>query len=231
MTNIYEDGRYLAANPNWHSEDSAWKAQLVREILQRNAVNALSICEVGCGAGQVIGNLASTFPAHIKFHGFEISSQAFEICRRSERTNLRFEHGNLLDETNRHFDVVLAIDVIEHVEDCFGFLRGLRERGTFKVYHIPLDLSVQSVLRPNRLMHARTHIGHIHYFTRETAFATLTDTGHQIVDWSFTCGALELPVESLGSRLLNGPRRLISWFSDDLAARLLGGFSLLVLAK
>ncbi len=231
MTNIYADGRYLESNPSWHSEDSSWKAGHIHAILQDNKISPTSICEVGCGAGQVLTSLASSYEPFVQFSGFEISPQAYEICRKSEQENLRFTLGNLLERSDLHFDVALAIDVFEHAEDYFGFLRRINERAVYKVFHIPLDLSVQALLRPTRLMHARDHVGHIHYFTKETALATLIDSGHEIIDWRFTNGALELPVESVGARVLNIPRRIISYFSSELAARLLGGFSLLVLTK
>jgi 2-polyprenyl-3-methyl-5-hydroxy-6-metoxy-1,4-benzoquinol methylase len=54
---------------------------------------------------------------------------------------------DFLEEKDTYFDVVMAIDVFEHVEDYLGFIRRLRVKGEYKVFHIPLDLSVQTVLR------------------------------------------------------------------------------------
>ncbi|MDX9745689.1 MAG: hypothetical protein WCX84_00020 [Syntrophales bacterium] len=92
-----------------------------------------------------------------------------------------------------HFDIVMAIDVFEHVEDCFGFLRKLKEKAEYKIFHIPLDLSVQTVLRSFPIIHGRKSVGHIHYFTKETALETLKDTGYLIIDYFYTGGSLELP--------------------------------------
>ena len=42
-------------------------------------------------------------------------------------------------------ETALLMDtVLEHLEDYFGFLRKLKTRATYKVFHIPLDLSVQT---------------------------------------------------------------------------------------
>jgi hypothetical protein len=38
----------------------------------------------------------------------------------------------------------MAIDVIEDMEDYFTFLRALHKKGTYKIFRIPLDLSVQN---------------------------------------------------------------------------------------
>ena len=83
------------------------------------------------------------------------------------------------------FDVLLVMDVVEHIEDCFGFLRSIREKAEYKIIHIPLDMSVSLLVR-NRLMDVRKSVGHIHYFSKQTALALLEDTGYQILDWFYT---------------------------------------------
>lgn len=227
---IYEDGTYLSNNPAWHEADSAWKAAQIRRILARNDVNPSTICEIGCGAGEILSCLANDY-AGASLFGYEISPQAYEICSGKARRNLAFYLDDLLSRPDQRFDVVMAIDVFEHVEDYLGFLRKLRERGEFKVFHIPLDLSVQSVLRSTPILKGRTSIGHLHYFTKETALATLTDTGYEVVDYCYTRGSLEVPKRGWKANLMKLPRRLMFSASEDLAARVLGGFSLLVLAK
>ena len=227
---IYGDGTYLEKNPTWHEEDSLWKAKHIARILQRNNVAPSSLCEIGCGAGEILRCLAHTFGPAVSFDGYDISDQAFEICRKKEMGNLRYHLKNLLDEP-LVFDVVMAIDVFEHVDDYLGFLRKLRTKGTYKILHIPLDLSVQSVLRGNRLLNDRQTVGHLHYFTKETALATLRDTGYEVLNYSYTSGSLELPNLSWKARAMKLPRKLAFELNQDLAVRILGGFSLLVLAK
>jgi hypothetical protein len=128
------------------------------------------------------------------------------------------------------FDVAMAIDVFEHVEDYFDFLRRLRTKATYKVFHIPLDLSALSLLRrePSRM---RKGVGHIHYFDKDIALASLEDTGHEIIDWTYTSGRTELPNLGWKSRLMKGPRKAVYALNADLAVRAFGGYSLLVLAR
>ncbi len=130
-----------------------------------------------------------------------------------------------------YFDIVMAIDVFEHVEDYFGFLKKLREKAEHAIFHIPLDLSVQTVLRSAPIIKYRKSVGHIHYFTKETALETLKDIGYEIVDYFYTGSSLELPNRGWKANLLNAPRRLAFLVNKDLAVRLLGGYSLMVLAK
>lgn len=228
---IYEDGTYLDRNPTWHEEDSPWKAKQILRILEKNNIRPSTICEVGCGAGEILRRMADELGSEVDLTGYEISSQAYELCRGKERPNLRFLHEDLLQGGQKTYGLVMAIDVIEHIEDLFQFLRKLRQKGDYKIFHIPLDLSVQSVLRGSPMMRARASVGHIHYFTKETALATLTDTGYEVVDYLYTGGSLELPHRGWKAELLRIPRRVLSSIHQDLAVRLLGGYSLLVLAR
>jgi hypothetical protein len=80
-------------------------------------------------------------------------------------------------------------------------------------------------------MEKRTKLGHIHYFTKETALAALKDAEYRIVDCFYTNISLEFSKYGWKNRLMNLPRKLLFAIHQDLAVRILGGFSLLVLAE
>jgi len=227
---IYEDGTYLDANPSWHEEDSAWKARHIVRMLHANRIEPRTVCEIGCGAGGILDCLADSFAPDVRFSGYEISPQALELCKSKERSNLHFFPADAFDDEGG-FDLAMAIDVIEHVEDYYGFLRKLGTKGAFTILHIPLDLSVQSVLRSSRLLRDREAVGHIQYFTKETALATLREAGYEVVDCFYTASRLELGNLGWRASLMKLPRRLLFSLNQDFAARVLGGFSILVLAK
>ena len=126
----------------------------------------------------------------------------------------------------------MIIDVFEHVPDYLGFVEKCREKATYKIYHIPLDIHVSSVFR-NSFLRNRYTIGHIHYFTADSAISALRDTGHEIIDCFYTNGAVGLFKEhpSFKKAIANVPRWLLSKFNLPFTARLLGGYSLLVLTK
>jgi len=230
-TDIYKDGTYLRQNPSWHEEDSRWKAKQIAKLLKQNNIVPSTICEIGCGAGEILNCLAIDYFGGTEFFGYDISPQAFEICTTKEKRNLHFFLEDPLDDDELAFDVAMAIDVFEHVEDYLGFLRKLKKLGTYKIFHIPLDLSVQTVLRGSPIMNARMSTGHIHYFTKETALATLDDAGYELVDHFYTSGSLDLRNRGWKANLLKLPRRMSFSIHEDFTARVLGGFSLMVLAK
>jgi len=228
--NIYLSGEYLKYNPTWHSEDSPWKANLILKIIQRNNLHPTSVTEIGCGAGEILSQLHSKLPDNVTFTGYEISPQAFKLCQQKQNERLNFKLLDIFDEENAFYSLVLAIDVIEHIEDYIGFLKKLRLLGQFKIFHIPLDLYLLTILRPSPLQTSRRIQGHIHYFTRETALATLKDAGYEIIDYFYT-PSYDLPTKSKVKLILKWPRKILYFLHQDFAVRTLGGFSLMVLTK
>ncbi|WP_081851142.1 bifunctional 2-polyprenyl-6-hydroxyphenol methylase/3-demethylubiquinol 3-O-methyltransferase UbiG [Bradyrhizobium sp. URHD0069] len=226
---IYSNTEYLASNPTWHVEDSPWKAQKIYEILRRNNLKPSRIAEIGCGAGEILVQLKAHLPES-SFVGYEMSEQAFALARSRERAGVRYVNANLLDEEVR-FDALLCIDVFEHVDDYIGFIKSLKRYADYKIFHIPLDLSVQAVARVDALPEARRRVGHLHYFTKETALETIRYCGYEVIDANFTALAIEPPNRGLRANLMKIPRILLSKVAPDFAARVLGGWSLMVLAK
>lgn len=227
-TDMYKTGEYLKKNPSYHVEDSPWKAKQILQMLHKHGLKPQSVCEIGCGAGEILNQLSSHFP-EASFFGYDISSQAILLAKKRENDRLHFFCEDLLEMNSHPYELLLSIDVFEHVEDYMSFLKRLRSKGKWFIFHIPLDITVHGILR-GLLIQFRTKLGHLHYFTKETALATLADTGFEIVDWCYTPGGLDL-AKSFKGRLGIWPRRLLAVINRDLAVRLLGGFSLLVLAK
>ena len=127
-TSIYTDGNYANAHPEMHVPDSMWKANNILKILSRNKVSPKNICEVGCGAGEIIKIIHDKSPKDTQCYGYEISPEAFEMCETRKRERLRFFLKNILKENEIFFDLLLCIDVFEHVEDYLGFVRKLRNK-------------------------------------------------------------------------------------------------------
>ena len=99
------------------------------------------------------------------------------------------------------------------------------------VIHFPLDLSVLSVLRESPLLHVRRKVGHIHYFTKGLALELLDECGFEVIDYHYTGAAISSPQRGFKSRLFGQFRRLIYFLNKDIGVRLLGGETLMVLAR
>jgi len=228
--NIYMDGEFLKKNPLWYIDESPFKVKQILRMIQKNQLRPKTICEVGCGAGEVLKLLQEKMDATCRFCGYDISPQALEICKSRANESLQFKLADISQEANTFFDLMLVLDVIEHVQDYYGFLNGIRQKSELKIFHIPLDLSVQAVLRKRGLLKRREMHGHIQYFTKETALETLKDVGYELLDYFFTPRCIELGEETV-QKIARLPRKICFAIHQDLTVRILGGYSLLVLAK
>jgi SAM-dependent methyltransferase len=227
----YTEGDYLEQNPEWHRLDSAWKAGQILRILQKNQLAPQSVGEVGCGAGEILKHLQDHLDDECCFWGYEISPQAYALCQEHANERLQFVLGDFLIKADRDFDVLLLIDLIEHLEDYFTFLRQIRSQSEYKIIHIPLELSVQNLLWMGPILQNRQQVGHLHTFCKETALQTLRDVEYEIIDFCYTASGSVPSVLSWRNGLARLPRKFFFALHPDWAVRILGGYSLLVLAR
>jgi SAM-dependent methyltransferase len=229
VENRYLDGEYLATNPTWGEEDSAWKARMILRLWQRSGLPVpASVAEIGCGAGGILAGLRAGFPDSVAFHGFDIAPAAIELARRHSAPRLEY-HCEDLTGAGRRFDALLCIDVFEHVENPFEFLRTIRNIAPIVVFNIPLEMHLAGILINHQLW-TRRHYGHLHFYTAAVAFETLKECGYEVVAHSYISRLMDLP-RSLSEYVFWLPRKLVSLLNPELSARTLGGTSLLVIAK
>jgi hypothetical protein len=228
-TAIYTDGEYLKENPSWHTEDSPYKAQLVIDILTENKVDFTTCADLGCGAGLVTELLAKHYTKK-QLSGYELSPDAQKLIEQREKLeNLRFYNDNLLT-SDKKYDVVICLDVFEHVEDFFGFLRSLKLRGHKFVFNIPLDMNVMKLLT-NGIKYAREEVGHLHYFNYYSALATLKDCGYNVKSAHLSAAFLKIPPRNKRQAAILPIRLMSVLFGKHFAAKVFGGVSLVVYAE
>lgn len=224
----YRNGRYETCNPEWHDEDAAWKASQILDFISTMLPLPSSICDIGCGTGGVLDALVDQLPG-TRLFGVEPSPQAAKLAQEKHPRIEIINSG--VSAIDRRVELVMALDVFEHVEDYFTFLRSLHGIAPRYLFHIPLEMSVSAVARMAPLIEGRTRIGHLHYFSRETALAVLAECGYTVIAERYTPAALSAPATRLRTSLLRLPRRTGSKVVPHLTARLLGGFSLLIMAE
>lgn len=220
----YISGEYLDHNPDWHESIGRWKYRQIAGFLEE--IHFETIIEVGCGSGAVLDGLAAAYPtASIVGYDLSPSLDAF-WARRDER--ILFHRGDFFS-TGETADLILLLDVFEHVEDYMAFLKDLSTRANYFIFHIPLDLFALACLTEN-FARKRKEVGHLHYFSMRSAIATLEDCGYEILGQRLTRpGSI---VKTTYARFLRVPRALGHvLFGASRNARILGGYSLAVLCE
>jgi SAM-dependent methyltransferase len=231
MQDIYNDSTYLKSNPEWHEEDALFKSEKILKLLEKIPGAFQTIAEAGCGSGQILVELSKKLPDIIKFYGFDISNDAIAIAKKKETARIKIEQKDFAgDEAeNYFFDVLLVIDVIEHVENYFKFLDGIAKKGKYTIFHIPLDMSLWSLFREKMLIESKERVGHIHHFTEDFIKSILADHGFKIIDQIYTEPSFE--VKSFKQGGINNIRKLLFAINKKFASKTLGGYSILLLTE
>lgn len=230
MEDIYNNNTYLNNNPTWHEEDACFKATKIMELLKRNSITFDTVCEAGCGSGEILVQLEKNLPGVKKFFGYDISNPAINIAKKKETAKIRFDVKNLANKNeNSFFDLLLVIDVIEHVDNYFAFLDGIASKSQYTVFHIPLDLCLWSLFREQMLIESKNRVGHIHNFTEDFIKSILSDYGFKIVDQMYTPPTFEKV--SFKQKLVNTARKVLFRINEKLCTKTLGGYSILLLTK
>ncbi len=229
---FYTDGGYYASNPDWHLEESSFKANMVLEFIKKFQLPTNLVVEVGCGAGGVLAELMKNLPAESVLKGYDISPQAIQIAGKKAGPRLSFYLDDYTELRELKADLVLVLDVAEHIDDVYSFLRRLRDRGRYFIFHIPLDMSCRTLLKPHVLLQQRTSVGHIHYFTEETMLWMLRDVGFEVENFIYTKPDVDLIKPGSFKQWVKKILRKFSYsINKKLSVKLWGGYSALILAK
>jgi SAM-dependent methyltransferase len=105
----YTSGDYAERHPDWHVEDSPWRAEQILRMMRRNRMQPRTICEVGCGAGEILRQLQDRMNDGCIFFGYDISPQAMRLAQGRANKRLTFKPADIREERGVYFDLLLII--------------------------------------------------------------------------------------------------------------------------
>ena len=229
---LYVNGEYFKNNPDWDIADAKWKVDVIFNLLQKNNITPKEVIEVGCGAGENLVELLKRDSSIEKLSGYDISPQAFALANKRSSDKICFYNEDFSIKENVTADLLLVIDVVEHVDDYYGFLRKLKSKSSYFVFHIPLDLSGRTVMKPHVMLQQRQSVGHIHYFTKEMVQWALKDTGYEVIDWAYTRPVVDVePADSVKRFIKKILRNFSFAVNKEWSVKKWGGYSMMILAK
>ncbi len=206
------------------------------------------VLDVGCGHGYVLFWLAQRFPS-AQFEGMDTDAAQIAGCQKAAAamnlTNLNFSVGTYHNlRAGDHFDLIIAIDVLEHVEDDMQMLAALynhlRPAGNLAI-HVPLRHQRQRRIFPVFRQHLVADHVRDEYLPDEIQ-SKVTGTGLEIVTFGYGFGfwgelSFELnnffwhkPALRAAVALLTLPVALVAGYLDT-RSHLVFGNSMALLAR
>ncbi len=229
IENYYTSGTYWNTHESYLKDDKPAKARDVIDgfvaAVDKVGTSEIRVADVGGGTGAVIAELARLLKplrpnVTIKATIFEIAANAVEYGRKAFPQQ---EYVNAFFQGNEGtFDVLMYIDVLEHVENPWDLLRKARGCSQTLLIRQPLEGTLP-MFRHNSYKGQRESLGHINYFNYRQFLDMAASCGWTplnaklLAPWEFTLG------EATGGSLL---RKAIVGWNREMASQLLHGFYL-----
>jgi SAM-dependent methyltransferase len=111
MDRAYETKYHVQEDKHWWFKT---RRDIIIKLLQKSDRNS-KILEIGCSGGPLI--LALNERGYQDVHGIDISRDAIDLCKRRNIRNVFLMDGSKPAFDDGQFDLVIASDVLEHIED------------------------------------------------------------------------------------------------------------------
>ncbi|MGC6493973.1 MAG: methyltransferase domain-containing protein [Myxococcota bacterium] len=219
------DRSYGQRNPGWHREDAIFKAEEVLHALQQHNWAPSSIADLGCGSAEVVSELGRRLDVPVTLTAWDPAP--IEATGPPTHPSVRRLSSPVPPALDA--DLVLLLDVLEHLEHPESMLRAARDIAPKAIIRLPLELSVLDRIRPQRLRHAREVYGHLHHYTTHSALALLRRAGWRVMhrEW------VRVPWQPVTSwhRFTESCRHAGMQWAPRLTVELLGGWSLFAMCQ
>ncbi|MDH5716432.1 MAG: class I SAM-dependent methyltransferase [Spirochaetia bacterium] len=230
----YTSGEYF----NSHKDScSDIKIDLVIPFLKKNKIDVkqnTKIIEVGCGSGEFLMPLTKFLESkniQYKIKGYDISKPAIDMANKKNKyKNLMFYVGSVKNIKEKT-DLIFCMDVIEHVENPFEFLRSLNGKSKYIVLHLPIEHSIGHLLL-EKTQKSNETFKHIHFFSLQTALILIKELPFEILDYQFT--AASMAAIKIKGNIFIRFLRVIRFFMYKISSKfssIMGGGSVLFLLK
>jgi SAM-dependent methyltransferase len=228
--NKYKQGKYFS-DPLRHSSDAQFKIdnliKLLLPILISEEIKINSIADVGCGSGKALALLYDELKKKnytvSTLHGYDISPHVVNI----EMSGIEFRNEDFT-ESNEYYDLILLLDVFEHVIKPIEFISNVAGKGKLIAFHIPLDNSIFSSFR-NLYIKKINRPGHLIFMDAPFALNILCLSGIEVITYKYTY--YNSPDSTVLQKIMSPLRKLMFQLNPWLLSKTLGGPSLMVLGR
>lgn len=240
LNKSYDTEEYYQSN-YWEgreANDSDYKVELFKRFIRRHPdfiVNKTTFAEIGCGQGAFVfpfEKYLKTLKKEYKIYGYDISTYAIGIAKEKNTSdNIEFSIGSAA-ELSDGIDLVFVIDVLEHVENTYQFLRDIAIKTNNVIIYMPIESSVCHLFAGKQSASYK-RFRHIHFFSWESAILLIEHSPFEIVDYQFTIPAHKLSDlnPSSMSYYVLALRKLFYKINERFANLLVGGHVMLMLRR
>jgi SAM-dependent methyltransferase len=147
---LYLKDEYLIKNPSLHEEDSPWKVSKIAPLVDTfinhiNKKDEINLLDVGGGAGLILGAISTyiekNFGIKVNKYALDLSASMLGV-QKQRNPDLKLALNEDICKTSlgdKQMDLVLLIDVLEHVTDPAEALQEIKRISRFSILKVPLE--------------------------------------------------------------------------------------------
>jgi len=181
---FYENWAQRREDPleaDYNAQASKWKWEHLRPLISRH-LTPESVLEFGCGSGEMLAMARSSFP-RAKLYGIDLSERMIDMAKqRLGDATLICGSDDRLEDWRPPVDLVLAVDILEHLVDPVKVARALGKAGRWVALWIPIERRVIRLGISKQKTGIEHLSGHIHFWTLEESRRLLRAAGLRILE-------------------------------------------------
>lgn len=201
MKDLYTTDKYISLNPSLHSEDSLWKIEqiipLIDAYLTQNSANSIVILDVGGGNGLILNSVAryikEKYNRKMIKYALDLSPGMLEQQKKMN-PDLRVLANQDIRKTsfkNKEIDLVLMIDVLEHIDQYKDALQEINRIAKYAIFKVPLEdnltRNMSNVISRGKVKQkTKDKYGHVVYFSFKRVKKEIEISGGKVISYHFT---------------------------------------------
>jgi ubiquinone/menaquinone biosynthesis C-methylase UbiE len=148
------NGSYASRHPALHVEDSRWKFETLKTLLdyfnQETTNKDVAVLDVGGGAGHILKKaseyLKQAHKRNVEKYALDICPQILEKQKLENRDLKAFFNEDICHTSlaNKSIDLALIIDVLEHIVNPIQALNEIRRISNYAIFKVPLENNLYS---------------------------------------------------------------------------------------
>ncbi|RXJ69000.1 hypothetical protein CRV08_06095 [Halarcobacter ebronensis] len=186
IEDTFNEDTYIKHNSTLALEDVEYKFSYIKDLLDNLIIKKeeISILDVGGGGGFLGKKVAEYFFSkgyNIKFSALDVSGKMLEIQKKNN-SFIQSTYNCYLEDlpNNKSFDLVLMIDVIEHIKDREYASKKISKISDYALYNIPIEVNAFDILKNIYMKNGyykmqNETLGHVHFFSYFSAKKHFSD--------------------------------------------------------
>jgi len=224
---------YILKNPKLGLDEADKKALQILSFLE--TFRFKSMIDVACGAGGITTILKQRLRLE-NVVGVDISKTMIRNAKSKYGVEeIEWVCSDIFKyKTKKLYDLILAIDIVEHVEDDLALIKKISRMGKMVLLKIPMEDSILD----NKIMRnlgIRDHwkeseekYGHIHHYNEKQIISLIDRSDCEIIKEDY------IPLPKRSSMFWEVFRIMflpIGWFSKKAMANFVGGFKIVLIKR